>query len=72
MVSPTITGALGYRVIDLDEFAAALADLASAIDRRDSAEALDHLDRVTAVDPDTGHALADFLTVMEMFEEVSR
>lgn len=70
MTVHTAQSVIRYVSTDLDEFAAALADLADAIDRRDSTAALEHLERVTAIDPDTGNPLADFLTFMDMFEEV--
>jgi hypothetical protein len=64
----TIT-AIAYTTTDLDEYAAALSDLASAIDRRDSGDAADHLERIAASDPATADALTDWLTFNEMFEQ---
>jgi hypothetical protein len=69
MVSPTITPALAYVTTDLDEYAAQHADLAEAIERRDSAAVLEHIERLGACDPHTADALADWLSFQDMFED---
>jgi hypothetical protein len=70
MVAPTITAALTST--ELDEFAATLADLASAVDRRDGADVLTHLHDIGLHDPDAAAVLGDFLTFAGLFEEVTR
>lgn len=69
MVSPTITTALAYVTTDLDEYAATLADLAEAIERRDSADMLEHIERIAACDPHTADALTDWLSYQDMFDD---
>jgi hypothetical protein len=65
---PTIAAALVYAGTDLDDYAAALADLADAIDRRDPADTLTHLDRLAAADPDGATAVTDYLTFAGLFD----
>jgi hypothetical protein len=70
MVSPTILAAITYTTTDLDGFAVILADLAAAVDRRDSADALAYLLVIaTAYDQPTATALTDYLTFIGLFEE---
>ena len=53
---------IAYVVTDLDDFAAALADLCAAIVRRDVAAAWAVVFEIRAHDPDLSAALADFLS----------
>ncbi|GAA4453052.1 hypothetical protein [Phytohabitans houttuyneae] len=62
---------IGYVTTDLDDYAAALADLAEAIRCRKSADVLGHVERIGACDPPTAAALTDWLIFTEMFEEVT-
>ncbi|MEH1125037.1 hypothetical protein [Micromonospora sp. CPCC 206061] len=68
MTAPSLAAALTYACTDLDDFAAALADLAEAIERRDTGDTLTHLDRLAAADPDGADALADYLTFAGLFD----
>jgi hypothetical protein len=70
MVSPTILAAITYTTTDLDGFAVMLADLAAAVDRRDSVDALAYL-QIIAVgyDQPTAAALSDYLTFTGLFGE---
>jgi hypothetical protein len=63
-----VTAALAHVCTDLDDYAAALADLADAIDRRDPADTLTHLDRLAAADPDGAATLTDYLTFAGLFD----
>jgi hypothetical protein len=68
MVSPTILAAITYTCTDLDGFAVILADLAAAVDRRDSVDALTYLQLIaTDYDQPTATALADYLTFTGLF-----
>lgn len=64
--------ALTYVGTDLDDFAAALADLAEAIERRDTGDTLTHLDRLAAANPDGADALTDYLTFAGLFDPEGR
>jgi hypothetical protein len=63
------TTAIAYITTDLDEYAAAVADLADAVERRDSAAVLEHIARIAACDPHTADALTDWLSFQDMFED---
>jgi hypothetical protein len=68
-VATPASSAIAYITTDLDEYADALADLADAIERRDGAAVLEHIERIAACDPDTADTLTDWLSFQDMFED---
>ncbi|GLH97135.1 hypothetical protein [Phytohabitans aurantiacus] len=69
IVATPASTAITYIATDLDEYAAALADLAEAIERRDGAAVVEHIERIRATDPDTADTLTDWLSFQDMFED---